>query len=131
MELSWTQPTVLGQWAAGLPGPGAGGTGTRSLLEGPLKGRVHSGDGSQAGDIGHFHAASEILGELQPGADGHTLGRSVDVAPIISAQEVVGHSSWELEPSLTTSSSLSFTCAIYWAAMEPCYQGLTRTVPIV
>lgn len=47
---------------------------------------MHSGDRGLAGDIGHFDAASGIPGELQSSADGHTLGRGIDVAPIIPAR---------------------------------------------
>jgi hypothetical protein len=57
-----------------------------SLPEGSPEGHVHSGDRGLAGDIGYFHPASGILGELQTCVDGHTLGRSVDVAPIISVR---------------------------------------------
>lgn len=58
----------------------------QDLLEGSPEGHIHFRDRGLAGDIGHFNPTSRILGELQTCADGHTLGRGIDVAPIIAAK---------------------------------------------
>lgn len=54
------------------------------LLESSFEGCIQPGDRGLAGDIGHFDPASGISGELQSGVDGYTLGRGVDIAPIIA-----------------------------------------------
>lgn len=74
--------SVLGNLTVGLKGVHCG----QDLLEGSPEGHIHFRDRGLAGDIGHFNPTSRILGELQTCADGHTLGRGIDVAPIIAAK---------------------------------------------
>lgn len=73
---------------------------------------MHSGDRGLAGDVGHFDPASGIPGELQSSVDGYTLGRGVDIAPIVAAAGVgvlMVTPAWSLTKSLLSSSSTPTT----------------------
>lgn len=54
------------------------------LPESSSEGCIQLGDRGLAGDVGHFDSASGVSGELQSSADGYTLGRGIDIAPIIA-----------------------------------------------
>lgn len=68
---------------------------------------MHSGYRGLAGDVGHFDPANGIPGELQSSVDGYTLGRGVDIAPIIAVAGVgvlMVTPAWSLTKSLLSSS---------------------------
>lgn len=70
-RIQWTPKDVLWGW---------------NSPEGSPEGHIYFRHRGLAGDIGHFNPTSGIPGELQTCSDGHTLGRGIDVAPIIAVK---------------------------------------------